>query len=162
MIGSALRYLAGGVVMACLPAAASAASLSSCAASATAVAFGTYNPMTGTPNTSSGSISVTCSLISGLSLLVAYTISISTGSSGTYTQRKLFSGANSLGYNLYNGAGMVSVWGDGTGGTTTVSDGYLLGLGNVVQSYTVYGKMPAQQNPAAGTYIDNVTVTVSY
>jgi spore coat protein U-like protein len=60
-------------------------------------------------------------------------------------------------YSLYSDSGRATVWGN-TVGTNTVA-----GTGNgASQSYTVYGRAPAQTTPAAGTYTDTVTVTVTY
>jgi len=64
-----------------------------------------------------------------------------------------------LTYGLYQDAAHSSVWGNttGTGGNTQGGTG----SGNVT-AYTVYGLMPPQTTPAAGTYNDTVTVTVTY
>jgi spore coat protein U-like protein len=157
-----LRCLMGGLLTVAMPTMAAAASTAGCSISASPVMFGNYDPVSSSDNTSVGSISATCQLISGLSLLVAYTITLSPGS-GSYTQRTLTSGASSLGYNLYKDAAMKSVLGDGTGSTSSITDGYLLGLGNVVQNYSVYGKMPARQATAkAGIYTDSITVMITY
>jgi spore coat protein U-like protein len=142
---------------------ASAANVASCAISATSISFGAYDPTSSTPVTPTGSISVTCNLVSGFSLLIAYTITLSTGSSGSYLTRKMTGTATPMSYNLYTNSGMTQVWGDGvTAGTSADSGGYLLGLGSVVLSYTVYAKLPAQQLVAAGIYADNITASISY
>ncbi len=141
---------------------ASAASLASCAANVTPIAFGSYDPTSPTDVTPTGSVSVSCQLVSGLSLLVAYTITLSAGS-GSYTARKMTGTATPMYYNLYMNGAMTQIWGDGvTSGTVSKTDGYLLGLGNVVLSYTVYAKLPAHQLVAAGGYADSVSVTISY
>lgn len=139
-----------------------AASVASCSVSATSVAFGAYDPTSSVPVTPTGSVSVSCQLISGFSLLVAYTITLSTGS-GSYTARKMTGTATPLSYNLYLNSAMTQVWGDGvTGGSVSKSDGYLLGLGTVSNSYTVYAKLPAQQLVSAGSYADSIIVSTSY
>lgn len=139
------------------------ANVAGCSASATPVAFGTYDPTNPTPMTPTGSISVTCQLISGISLLVAYTITLSTGSSGSYLTRTMTGTTTPMSYNLYLNGGWTQVWGDGvSGGSLSKSDGYLLGLGNVVNNYTVFAKLPALQTVAAGGYTDSVTVSISY
>ena len=155
MILALAGWLAAGQV--------SAASVASCAASATGVAFGAYDPTSPTPLTPTGSVSVTCNLISGISLLVAYTVNLSTGNSGNYLTRTMTGTTTPLSYNLYLNGGLTQVWGDGvSGGSVNKSDGYLLGLGNVVNTYTVYAKAPAQQLVAAGGYSDSITVSVAY
>ena len=49
------------------------------------------------------------------------------------------------------------MWGN-TVGTDTVS---ATGSG-ASQAYTVYGRVPMQTTPAAATYTDTITVTVTY
>ena len=45
----------------------------------------------------------------------------------------------------------------------TVSTDTVAGTGNGSgQSYTVYGRIPAQTTPAPGNYADTITVTVTY
>ncbi len=127
-----------------------------CTASATGVSFGTYNLLSPTPLTSTGTITVNCSnaLVFGSTTV---TISLSTGQSGTYTTRSLGTGFS---YNLYQNAAYTQIWGDGSGGSTTYS-------GTISQQQTsftatVYGQIPALQNPAPGSYSDTITATVNY
>lgn len=152
-----------GVLCALLLAPCQAAhAVASCSVSATTIAFGGYNPFSSSPLDSAGDITVSCSLGGLLSLLVSYQIKLATGGSGTYSPRRMSSGANTLNYNLYTSSGRSTVWGNGTGSTGTVSDGYLLGLGTTVRHYAVHGRVPALQNGRAGSYLDSITVTVEY
>ena len=67
------------------------------------------------------------------------------------------SGGATINYSLYTDAGRTTVWGN-TVGTDAVS-----ATGNgASQSYTVYGRVPAQTTPAPATYTDTITVTVTY
>ena len=137
-------------------------SLADCAVTASGVAFGNYTFTNPTPTDAAGNVQVSCSLLGLLSLLVSYDILLSPGGSGSYASRKMTSGANELQYNLYTTAGHSTVWGNGTAGTSIVSDGYLLGLLTVVRNYPVYGRLPATQNTLQGIYTDTITVTVNY
>ena len=88
-----------------------------------------------------------------------YNIGLNAGTAtgATVTTRKMTNGGATVGYALYSNAGMTTNWGN-TVGTDTVS-----GTGNgASQPYTVYGQVPAQSTPAAGTYTDTITVTVTY
>jgi spore coat protein U-like protein len=138
-----------------------AGSLATCTVASTPVGFGVYDPLSATARTSTGTVTVSCSLISGISLLVAYNIQLSAGS-GSYTSRLLKTATASLGYNLYTDNTYATVWGDGTGATVRVYDSYLLGLGGAVINYTAYGRIPATQNVRAGSYSDTIIVTVTY
>ncbi|NTV94804.1 MAG: spore coat protein U domain-containing protein [Thiobacillus sp.] len=126
------------------------------------VAFGTYNPLPGSAADAAGHFTVTCDLTLGL--LGTYTVGLSKGGSGSYAPRKMSSGANTLNYNLYTDAAHTSVWGDGTGGTSLVSDASLLTLlGHVVRHYDVYGRIQgSQQTARPGSYADTVVITVTY
>jgi len=89
----------------------------------------------------------------------AYTLSLDggNGASGTTTTRTMENGGSAVNYTLWKDAGRSQNWGD-TGGeimTSLTGDGAL-------QSYTVYGRVPAQTTPAAATYTDTVTITVTY
>lgn len=136
--------------------------LAACTVTASGVAFGGYTFTNPVPTDATGNVQVSCSLLGLISLDVSYTILLSPGGSGSYAPRQMSSGANQLQYNLYTGAGHSVVWGDGTAGTSIVSDGYFLGLFTTVRNYTVYGRLPAGQNTPAGAYTDAITVTVNY
>src|SRR5688572_25492513 len=137
------------------------ASAITCSVSATALGFGSYNTLSPLNTDATGTVSVTCSNL--LSLLVSYDVLLSKGGAGSYSPRRLASGGNTLNYNLYTSILRTTIWGDGTGGSSKVTDGYLLGaIVPVTRNLTVYGRIPAQQNVASGTYTDSITVTVNY
>lgn len=130
-----------------------------CAVSASPVSFGVYFP--GSVSEVTGNVQVTCSLTGGTP--VSYNISLSTGDSGSYAQRQMRTLEHKINYNLYFNAAHTTVWGDGTAGTVTASDSYPLGLLEIVsRNYAIYGRIPAAQNPVAGTYSDTIVVTVNY
>lgn len=133
----------------------------SCSTTATPVAFGTYNPISGGAINATGNVAVTCSaLLVGLN--VSYVIALNAGQTGTFAARRMVSSTYFLQYNLYNTAARTTVWGDGTAGTVTVSDAYLLNLISVTRNYPVYGALPGSQNVPPATYSDLITVTVTY
>lgn len=144
-----------------LAASPAAASVAACTAGATAVAFGVYDPTSGAPVPSTGSVTVSCLLILGPPLTMAYTIALSAGS-GSYAARAMHFGAPALAYNLYTTAGYGAVWGDGTGGSSLQSDSYPLNAGGAIKNYTIYGRIPASQSIPAGVYTDTIVITVAY
>lgn len=103
-------------------------------------------------------MTVTVSCVRAIDTLPAFVVSLSRGSSPTYTPRTMTSGANTLTYNIYNQAAFTTIWGDGTGGTATRPYG---GGGNSAAGIG-YGRIPAGQYVAAGAYLDTITVTVTY
>lgn len=138
-----------------------AMAIAECTVSTSPVSFGNYDPFSSSPLDVAGNVRVSCSLLGLISLLVNYDILLSTGSAGNYS-RNMYSGANALPYNLYTTSGRTTVWGDGTGGTSFINDGYLLGLLTVTRDYPVYGRIPARQDVPADSYSDTITVTVNY
>ena len=132
--------------------------LANCTASLASIGFGSY-ASPGTANSdSSGTVSVTCT---GVNVLVSYSIALGTGS-GSYANRKLISGTNFLSYNMYIDPTRLQIWGDGSAGTSTITNAYLLGLTSVTTATPVYGRIPGGQSQPAGTYNDTVIVTVTY
>jgi hypothetical protein len=80
-----------------------------------------------------------------------------TGAGATVAVRKMTSGGATINYSLYTDNGRTTVWGN-TVGTDTVS----ATSSGASQSYTVFGRVPAQTTPAPATYTDTITVTVTY
>jgi spore coat protein U-like protein len=136
----------------------------SCQVTATGPAFGVYNPVSASPTLANGVVTATCTLLSGGSTFVTLVSSYSTGSSGTYANRTLVSGANHLNYNLYLDAAYTQIRGDGTGGSQTDSATLRLTRRAPTQQVqgTIYGRIPAGQDVAPGTYLDTIVVTVTY
>ena len=125
-----------------------------CTLSATAVAFGTYDVFQVGPSDSTGTITYRCGN-SDHNIRIA----ISTGTSGNFANRTLKTGSENLVYNLFYG-GFTQVWGDGSGGTTTHFENNPPNFKEVV--LTVYGRIPAGQDVAVGSYTDTVVVTLEY
>lgn len=165
MIDKRLRFAVATSLALCLfaPAPARAAcnplSLCSCTVSATGVAFGSYNPLSNSPNDAAGSVRVVCTLL--VALNGSFTIDLSTGASNSYTNRTLRNGANNLVYNLYTSAARTQIWGNGTGSSVRVTQNFA-GLLLVDRTVPVYGRIPAGQNAPAGAYSDTIIVTVTY
>ena len=84
-------------------------------------------------------------------------ITLSTGASGSYSSRQMSNGIIHLLYQLYSNAARTTVWGNGSGGTTTVSDRL---VGNSSRNYTVFGRISALQGVKPGAYVDMITVRV--
>ena len=136
--------------------AAPAAAMTCSFTSVVGVAFGAYDVFSATPLDSTGSVTFLCTGGSPGPI----TIDLGTGA-GTFGQRTLINGASSLGYNLYLSATRTgSVWGDGT--SSTAHYGPTTPTLDSETTVTVYGRVPAQQNVAAGGYSDTVVVTITY
>lgn len=116
------------------------------------LAFGTYTP--GVAKDGTTTFTATCTLST------PYTLKLSAGlgSGATFDTRRMTSGTDTLDYSLYTDAGRTTVWGDGTGGSSTVAS---TGTG-VVQTFTVYGRIPSSASATIGTYVDTITITATY
>lgn len=147
--------LLAGAALAVLAAPAAYAAVS-CSVTATGVAFGIYTPLQTGALAANGTIAISCTGV----LYDVATVSLSTGLSGTYTNRTLKSGAAALDYNLYTGANGSQIWGNGNGGTGTGQA--VLWFFAPIANLTVYGAVNAGQDPAPGTYMDTITVSVAY
>jgi len=117
------------------------------------LAFGTYDPTSGSNLDASTSITTTCTNTT------PYNIGLDAGtaSGATVSSRKMTSGGSTLSYNLYRDSARTQNWGN-TVGTDTLA---LTGSG-AAQSATVYGRIPAGTPANIGSYSDTVMVTVSY
>lgn len=120
-----------------------------CTLSTQGVNFGSYDFLSSQNLEGVGHIVVNCDAST------SYTIGLSPGS-GSYMARLMTNGPHQLAYNLYTDATQTIVWGDGTSGTAVVG-----GTGTDVD-HTVYGSVPAGQNPYIGSYGDVITVTLAF
>ncbi|MFO1406076.1 MAG: spore coat U domain-containing protein [Steroidobacteraceae bacterium] len=153
-VAVAVLMLAGGPAVAAMD----------CSTSVPTLAFGTYDPTLATPTDVSSSMTVTCTRVPFDTFTVSYTISLSTGGSGSYATRRMASGASQLNYNVYTNAARSQVWGNGSSSTGVVGATMNFVLFQFSQSvtHTAYGRVPAGQNANPGTYSDNLVVTLTF
>ncbi len=122
-----------------------------CSVSATELSFGTVGNLNTLIN-GSATLSVTCSPN------LPYQISLGNGQNGSSaTTRRMRNGTNYVNYDLFSNSGRTTVWGDQPGDIPAARTG-----NGSAQSITVYGRVPAQTTPPAGTYNDTVVVTITY
>jgi spore coat protein U-like protein len=132
-----------------------------CAVSTTSVSFGSYDVFSTTATDSTGTLSYRCT---GNTPLLQ--ITLTTGSSATFNPRTLSNGRNGrngpdpLTYNLYTDAARTSIWGDGTGSTSSYRQ-FAPPNGKTV-TVTVYGRIPAAQDVSAGSYADTITAIINF
>ncbi|MCU4363291.1 MULTISPECIES: Csu type fimbrial protein [Acinetobacter] len=90
---------------------------------------------------------------------VPWTLAFDAGKNAQSTQRRMIGGATSneyIPYNLFSDTGRATAIGIATSAYSGT------GTGNV-QTVNVYGRIPAGTTlPSAGSYLDTVTVTVTY
>jgi len=127
---------------------------SACVVTSNSLSFGNYNPTVGSPTDATTTFNVTCT--TGTSFTVG--LNAGTTSGATVTTRQMANGASTLGYALYSDTNHTSNWGN-TPGTDTPTATV---AGTSASTFTIYGRIPAQQNVAAGAYTDTVTITINY
>ena len=159
-------------LLAAIGSAAAHAAAPTCTMSTGGLAFGNYVPSSGSAVTANGSIGFTCTY-TGTGFTA--TLTLSPGKSGSYTNRTLTFGAQSLNYNLYVNAADTEIFGGGTGNGVAGTYYYYLCYpgGGVVcnggggQSGTqyvapMYGLLPGGQDVSAGMYSDTIIATLTY
>lgn len=130
--------------------------VSSCNLTASGIAFGNYDQLSGTALDSTGSVTPTCSL--GTPYTIALGNGLGLGS--TPGLRKMVGPlASLLGYTIYSDSLRTVVWGDGTGGSSTVSG---TGLGVAGLPIITYGRVLVNQAVIGGSYADTIVVTLTY
>lgn len=132
-----------------------------CLVSSPTLNFGTYNPGGGAVS-QSATISVRCTKNTG------FTVALNGGQAANINARKMKSTstpAETLDYQLFTNAGLTTVFGDGTTGSTAPGTGLGMAALNAI-NVTVYGQLPdtaVNQGAAVLTdYTDSVTITVAY
>lgn len=128
----------------------------------TALAFGSYNPVSGSPTTAIASVVVTCSALLTIATNINFVLTLSPGNSGSVANRSMTGSSNNLPYNVYETASYTTVW-DNTVGVNGVIA--LPGLGVLASNSATlygYGRILASQPVAAGSYMDSLTITVTF
>jgi spore coat protein U-like protein len=123
-----------------------------CSVSASNLNFGSAGVLVAAVNATSA-ITLTCTNAA------PYTVSLDGGLSGATNpaQRKMTQASEQITYGLYQDSGRTQPWGDSVGTNTAAGTG-----SGLTQTFTVYGRVPAQNTPSPGTYVDTVVVTLSY
>jgi len=129
-----------------------------CNVGATNINFGPYDVFSNLPKDSTGTVSVTCD--EAPPPIVTIRIGPSFNSGGFKPrQMRHTTRPDRLNYNLFIDSSMSVIWGDGTGGTSTVSNKVTK---NKTWVSTLYGRIPAGQDVSAGTYSETVAVTITW
>ncbi|WP_338868912.1 spore coat U domain-containing protein [Myxococcus stipitatus] len=120
--------------------------------------FGAYTSAATLPLDTTGSITYRCDSQPALATIA---LDLSTGSGGSYSPRTLQGpSGHTLNYNLYQDAARLRIWGNGTLGTTRY--GPVLCVNGADVTLTIYGRIPAGQAAAAGSYSDTLVITMTF
>ena len=121
----------------------------------------------GSTSTLASNIDSTATITVQATNTTPYSIGLGLGSNASGSQRRVRNGAtaNYINYNLYTDSARSNAWSTSTSTTSCTSGAStcILGTGTgLSQNITVYGRVPAQSVPAAGTFTDTVVVTVTF
>lgn len=174
--GRSLRKFSAGLVLAWMTAAISHDALAggapgsiTCTASNTTVSFGAYDVLSGATVDGVGSFTVTCVNSNANNATVSYAAKLPASS----TARLLAppSGTDRLTYTLYVDSARTQEWGDGTGGTFTITGSMTVKKNTSATSgtHTYYSRIApggqdvsaASPGPPPTTYSQTLTVTVT-
>ena len=120
-----------------------------------AFSFGAYDVFSLIDTTGTASFSVSGCINGGRT----YVATLSIGGANVYSPRKMASGSNSLDYNLYTDPTYTTIWGSGSGGTSSVSN---TNNGASAMTHFIYGKITAGQDAAVGSYTDSIIITIAF
>jgi len=121
-----------------------------CTVTAQDLTLGRYDPLSNLPQDAVSSISVQCSVAT------PFVVTLGPGN-GTYAARTMIGGNQALRYNLFLDPTHMTVWGDGSNGSSSFGQDTTGGV------FPVYAHAPGGQSLLRpGTYVDIVTITLSY
>jgi spore coat protein U-like protein len=127
-----------------------------CSISSGVLSFGSYDPVVvnaSTPLDGSGTFTVACTKnAANVWIGIGYGSNVS-GS----TRRMKDAGTNYVTYELYRDAARTSIWGNVQASGVSYAP-----TTKAATTFTVYGRMPANQDAAAGSYTDTVQMTVNF
>jgi spore coat protein U-like protein len=127
-----------------------------CTVTTTPVNFGNYNPFYLVREDSTGTIMVSCTAPS----LVTISVGPSPNTGGfTPRKMKLASGLDLLTYNLYTTPALTAIWGDGTQSTYLARQ---LVRKHVPWQVIVFGSIPPGQDVSVGYYGETLVVNLNY
>ncbi|WP_394788047.1 spore coat protein U domain-containing protein [Rhodoferax sp.] len=132
-----------------------------CTLLVTPMAFGIYSSIL--PSNTDTTSTVTVSCIPGASsLTTSYTLTIAGTGTGNDPVRSIPFSTSKLYYQIYKDAAYSTVWGNtaGTGVSSSVTS--ISSITPGIQIHTVYARMQPLQAAAAGIYIGNLTITITY
>jgi spore coat protein U-like protein len=134
-----------------------------CSVSATGLSFGNYDIFSSASTDTIGTIEVSCNIPpQNPQAPLTVTISLSPGNSGSYALREMLplsGGGDRLAYNVYTNASFSTIWGDGAGSSSILTNSVTR---DTPWNATMYARIPPGQNVRAGSYSDLLTVTVEW
>lgn len=127
------------------------------------LAFGVYDGMSPTPTDTLSTVTVACDRNGGPRNIVV-SMRLGQGYFGSSVQARRMQhtgGGDQLAYGLFRDVSRSSVWGYSDGIDTVTQAAVVPNNGSTSLNFTIYGRIPAQQNVSAGDYTDSVQITLT-
>ena len=126
------------------------------------VAFGIYDVFNPRSLDTNSAVLITCTRDGGPQTInVSVSIGPGENSSSTASRKMRAPGGDLLDYNLFQNAGMTSVWGQNSGVDAVTQTLRIPNKSSVQLSLMIFGRIPAGQDVMKGTYADNTVVTLT-
>ena len=141
-----------------------ASAVTSCNGANASLVFGAYDGFATAHHDTQANILVTCTRSGGpptTAITIALGPSVNSGAIAI-RRMKLTSGTDILNYNFFREATRTNIWGN-TSGVDTVTQSITLAnnaTGSI--SFTLFGRVFAQQDVRVGSYSDTLLITVTY
>lgn len=135
----------------------SATVTNSCSISSSPMAFGAYDPISGTELNTTATLSVTCTQGTVQAITLDEGANPGATSTTALPVRRMIDGGAFLGYSLASTVDQVATWGN-----TIAVDVERTAATSSVETVTVFGRVMAGQPAIAGNYTDTVIATVTY
>ena len=157
---------AASLAVSCFFSGGAAAAIACVFTSAPGVAFGNYDDSLATPTDTTSTIQVRCDRTPGGGGGNSVTFTVNMGASantGLESSRAMKNTASAvlLNYNLYTTIGRTTYWGSTAGNNVSATVSGIAQNGSQSTSLTIYGRIPALQNPTTGLYSELLAITVS-
>jgi spore coat protein U-like protein len=133
----------------------SATVTNNCTISTAPLAFGSYDPVAAN---AASNLDGTGTVVVACTKGTTATIGLGLGANASGSTRRLTDGSSFLTYELYQDAPRITVWGNS--GADLYSPG--AAPSKAARNFTVYGRVPANQDVPSGNYNDTVVATVNF
>lgn len=148
--------------VALLAAAPAWAQVTTCTSTGLSINLGTYVSYQSTDLDSAATMGVNCSRKGGPGN-VTVTVGLgASGTSGNITTRQLQGPVDRLNYNFYRDTARQLVWGETLGVNAVSQTMHVKNNTTATMTFTIFGRIHALQDVAAGVYQDTLLMTVTF
>lgn len=149
------------IALACLVCSAGVHAALDCGVNSAALTFPPYDTSSIGPTDSVGVVDITCrNLGAGIDRGSSVAMSLGAGTNGSVSDRKMAGTSDLLHYGIYSDAGHTINWGQGMDAVQQFSGPFSPNETKRLQ-FVLFGRIPALQNVHAGSYQDQVVLTIT-